>query len=453
MSRVQALSRMVLAGGAVPLAVSLVCLPASAAPLDDMLRALVPGHPAVRAAESNRAAVEQDVDFFRSGYLPQVDGTIRSGGERTSNVTTRNRAGRGDSESGYVDAFANSGELSVRQPLFDGFETRNRVDAARHTVDSAGYEIRDTVEAVAFRGVQAYLAVLRGQELVALAETNLARHLEVQESVEIQVADGAASEADRFQTDSRVALAETRLREFEGDLVDAQANFLEVFDAPPESLIRPRSPAAALPVRLEDAMALARENNVRVRAAAARYKSAKSRIAAEEASFLPNLNLELSANREKNTDGQRELDTQYQALLVLRYSFYSGGADTASARRAKHEAQRAIHQESEQRRLLDEQVRTSFNNVEVARDRVPLLTRRVDSAERVVGAFREQFSIGQRTLLDLLDVENELFEARVALADGGYQVLSFEYRLLRDLSMLAGYFELPVRTADAGAGD
>ena len=121
---------------------------------------------------------------------------------------------------------------------------------------------------------------------------------------------------------------------------------------------------------------------------------------------------------------------------MVRWNLFQGGANLANTRRLNEVASQAVQSEAEQRRLVVEQMRIDFNARQVASDRIPTLEDRVLAADLVVAAYRQQFQLGQRTLLDVLDVENELFQARVALVAGEFDYRVANYQMLSTIGTL-----------------
>ena len=157
---------------------------------------------------------------------------------------------------------------------------------------------------------------------------------------------------------------------------------------------------------------------------------------AAEAPFMPRFDLELSAAQEHNTNGVRSSGNSYQALTVMRFNLYRGGTDTARLRRAREFVSETMLSSRETNRLIEEQIRVDWNELETARSRLPQLESRVLAATQVVSAYRQQFELGQRTLLDVLDVENELFQSRINLVSGEYEVLFAHFLILETLGQL-----------------
>lgn len=417
----------------------LVSAQADAQTLEEAVKLAVETHPTVAAAEAQKRAREQQIDEARAPFFPRIDGRITSGYERTNTPGTRGRATRGlggNDPEAHVGMQNTNSSFTFRQMVFDGFETWNRMEAAKERSTAAGFQVRDSQELIALRATEAYLSVLRAREIVALAEENVEAHVEVLDDVRIRAQQGGGNIADVRQAEARLALARTRLTELRGDLRDSETDFIEAVGAVPGELELPESPEDAVPEVMDDAVTKSVVNNPAVQAATIRVGAERQDIEASNGVFWPRLDIELQASRNQNIGGSRGPDTFYQAFAVARWNFLRGGGDLARKRRETEEASRAVQLEAETKRLVEEQARVDFNARQVALERLPTLEDRVLAADQVVAAYRQQFQLGQRTLLDVLDVENELFQARVSLVTGEFDLRVASYQILATMGTL-----------------
>ena len=403
--------------------------------LIEAVRLAVETHPTVKAAEAAWRTRAEEVGEVRAPFFPVVDGRVSSGLEHSDTPGTRGRATRGSDE-GDTDLWHNDSQILLRQLIFDGFETSNRSDAAKTRTRVAGFQVRDSEELIALRAVEAYHDVLRRREIVELAEENVEAHIEVLGDVRIRAREGGGNIADVRQAEARLALARTRLTELSGDLRDAETDFLEAVGTVPEDLSLPEPPEELVPLTVDESVAEALGMSPAVTAANITVEARQEDVEASKGVFWPRLDIELSGQRNQNIGGSRGKEIIYRAFGVLRWNLFRGGGDRARTRRLKELASRAIQLEAEIRRLVEEQMRVDFNARQVALDRLPTLEDRVLAADQVVAAYRQQFQLGQRTLLDVLDVENELFQARVALVAGDFDFRVSNYQILATVGIL-----------------
>jgi len=265
---------------------------------------------------------------------------------------------------------------------------------------------------------------------------NVQTHVDTVEDVRLRAETGGGNQADVRQAESRLANAMDRLLEQKGELRHSAADFKEAVGVLPDELMLPGAPTDKVPVSLEEAITRAHAGNPANRAADLAIDARRADAQATEGPFLPRFDLELAAEQDKDVNGVRSTGNSLQALAVMRWNLYRGGTDTAKLRRAREFVSETMLASRETERLVEEQVRFDWNQLETSSSRLPQLENRVLAATQVVSAYRQQFELGQRTLLDVLDVENELFQSRVRLIEGEYEVLFANYLILETLGDL-----------------
>ncbi len=400
--------------------------PAMGGTLVETVRTAIANNPDVALVRANRRAVDQELRQARARLFPQLDVELRYGPEWSHNDATRSAVDGDDSRL----LARREATLTLRQLLFDGFETPAEIARQRARVDSAARRVRQNSEFVALDAIQAHLEVLRRQGIVDLAERNVRRHEEIVAKVRRLEREGRVSIADLRQAEARLAQAREDLARARGDLADARAAYLRVVGAAPENLVLDPAPEDALPAGREDAAARASVANPAVLVALADVDAAEAELRKVRAGFYPDLDLQLEANYGEGVAGTTRPAGRAAALLVLRYNLYRGGADVAAEREAHHRVNEARARLVKARRAAEEDARTSWNAWETARARVEALRTKAEAQRRTRDAYAQQFELGQRSLLDLLDAENELFLARVSLRTAEFTERFAVYRLL-----------------------
>ena len=417
--------------------IGLLASESNALTIKDAVRIAISTHPDVRGAAAVESAGKQQILDERADFFPTIDGKGESGLEYVNNSTTRGRSSR-PSSGGQpgVSTLHNLGELTATQKIFDGFDTISRVRAAENRTKAARFSLIDTTEAIALRAVEAYLEVNRLRESVRLAEENAGAHSEVVEDAKFSAEGGQGEGADVFQAQSREALSKARLRGIRGQLRRAEADFNEVIGSFPETLDPAIPDLNEMSQSLDDALALAIKNNPVLNSKRSESFAARDDIKASKSSFWPTLDLELTSQRQQNTGGTRGPSLSHKGLFVLRYNFFSGGRDRARYHRSIKLAERASQDEASVQRLVEEQIRFDYANFQTAADRLPFLKARVLASVEVVDGYESQFTIGRRTLLDVLDVKNELFQAKVELVNGFTELKRTQFQFHATLGQL-----------------
>lgn len=393
-------------------------------------------NPEIAAIRSNRRAVEQELRQARGLYYPSVDLRGTFGHELSDNPATRGRATRGPGKSGKVNLTRYETSATITQLLFDGGGVGSGVERQLARVSSARFRVFDTAEAVALRTVEAYIEILRTQETLRIGEENVKAHEKILTRVTARSRGGRGPRSDVDQASARVASAKAALALTRGTLEDAMANYLSVVGEPPENLSAVKAPELELPSNVDEAVALALDSAPAISAAEADIKTGNADIGISNANFWPRIDLEASTSHNRNLDGVRGRNNDYLGQLVMTYNLYRGGIDVARKREALQRLAQARDVLDLARREVEEQTRLSWNALNAARERRVALQGQVTAIQKVLEAYTNQFNLGQRTLLDLLDIQNELFVTRTTLVTEGHTVSFGVYRTLASMGQL-----------------
>jgi adhesin transport system outer membrane protein len=404
--------------------------------LDAAVNRALSTNPELVVVERDRTGIHYQAEEAKGGKRPQVDFEAVTGWEHSNNSTTR---GRGYGEA-HRDMWRNEARLTVRQNIYNGGETKFNVRQQLARYASVSEKLAEAQDNIALQAVDAYLNVVRSMEQVKLARRNLELHQEYVDQINKRAESGRGNMADVRQAEGRYSLAQANLLASQRDQQDAEAFFLRIVGDYPGALTRMEAPHSAVPNSFEDALRLAMEMNPALISAKHDIESANYAVKAADSMYRPTLDAELTAFRGHDLDGIEGMNSEYSALLRLRHNFYSGGSKTArkmglKAVRASAEAQLNV-----ERRLVEENLRQSWHALQTARLRLVPLSQHAVSAEETRDAYKAQFDIGQRSLLDLLDAEVELFNARKSLVDEHYTHDVAAYGILANIGTLAERF-------------
>jgi adhesin transport system outer membrane protein len=407
----------------VPFALSIV-LPAHADTLAQAMQQAMESHPEIQSGVNARLAADKQLTAAKGGYLPSVDLEAGYGREGTDSPSTRN--GSND----HWDTL-NRGEsaLRLRQMVFDGFATSSEVGRQKANVNSRAYALLGTSERTALDVAQVYTDVLRRQEMVRLAEENLKNHQRVYDQISLRSARGVGRLADQDQAEARLAQAQNNLLTEQTNLADARTNYFSVVGSEPVELTDPAGLAGQLPADLQTARRELVENSPILRSAESDVAAAEKQYDAAKSTFYPRFDAELSRAADNNVDGDEGHNNEWQAMLRMRYNLFAGGSNKAELEAKSYQANQALDIRNNALRQLNEELGLSWNALSNARDQLPIARQYVDYSTRVREAYQKQFTIGERTLLDLLDSENELFTASRRMVDLKYTELFAQYRI------------------------
>jgi adhesin transport system outer membrane protein len=204
----------------------------------------------------------------------------------------------------------------------------------------------------------------------------------------------------------------------------------------PDTLDEVAIPADAMPADVDTAVNTAVEASPTVAFARQDIKTAEADVKQQEASLYPDIRLELSASGDDDADGLNQTQYDASALVVFRYNLYRGGADTARIREFKWRLAEAIDAMHTQERKVSDDARVSWTAIEVSHANVEILNREVDAQAKTVSVYKQQFEIGQRGLLDLLDADNDLYLSSDNLITARYAEIFANFRLLATMGAL-----------------
>ncbi len=414
-------------------------------------------HPRVDVVANNRQSIDQELRRARGLYLPQVDLRGAIGPEWADNSNTRTRVGNVGSEMLRRDS-----SLIVQQRLFDGWETDSEVERQQGRSKSASRRVRETSEFVGLDAIEAHIDVTRQRRILQYAEENRQIHQNMLARVRQRVAGGAGTAADVSQAQSRLDQASASVAETQGALDEAIARYRNIVGEAPGQLARADFPRG-LPGTVEEVVALANRQNPTLNISEADIEAADAEAKGTRNVYYPKLNIEGGVNRNEDVGGVPGRNNAASVQLVVRWNLYRGGADLAAERAALGRLSQAKSQRMVAMRNAEEEARRSWAQLQAATQRGAVLESAVTQSTQVRDAYARQFELGQRTLLDLLDSENELFvnksrletvqQARTfaafrVLATGGTLLSSLQVPL-RDEADPAKAVGTPTRTAAA----
>lgn len=383
-------------------------------------------NPDVQINVHRRLISDQEYRQARAAYLPSVDLSLGYGEENSDNSTTRATNG------GDLSLERSEAAISINQMLFDGFKTSNETARQQARRQASAEQVRDSSENTALKVAEVYLEMLRKRRLLELAKDNLVVHQKTLDQVRLLVESGAGRRADIQQTEARLALATSGMLRAEGELRDGEYAFLRVTGEEPSDLAPPPNEevAATLYPTLEATLDQAVTHHPALKTAEASLRAAQSAYEGTNSAFMPRFDLELSASRNDNLDGINGRNDDTLAMVRMRYNLYRGGADKARRQAGAEQVEVAREVLNRTRRAVEEETRMAWNSLNTTRQRLIHLRRHVEASEKVMDSYTEQFKLGQRTLLDLLDSKFELYNARTALVSAEYAELFDLYRVL-----------------------
>ncbi len=422
--------------------------PAHAVDMREAIEAAIASNPQINQAAQNKEAIEFEREQAQGLYLPRVDLEV-SGGYRKLDNPTRRALGTDDDTLNAWEA-----GLTVQQTLWDSGARRSELERQASRTDGAAYRVQERSEFIALEVVRSYLNYLLQERLVAIAEDNVTFHDSLSRDLGEGVDQGSISIADSQQAQERLQAARVRKTNAQEELANAGIDFLTLTGIPIDTVTMPDPVTAAVPTSLEAAIGQARTENPLVLEALADIDAAHAVVRAAKSQLGPKISLEGRARTGEDIDGVEGDTTDLQALLVLRWNLFSGGINTANVQEQVRRASESRYRLHEVSRQAESDVRTAWNRRERQQAQLADLETQSRITDDLLVSYREQFNVGRRSLLDLLDAENTRQNVQVQRETARFASIFAEYKLLATTNQLLKTLNItPPNDATAYARD
>ena len=405
--------------------------PVKALDLSAMVVDSVSAHPEVKEKVHAYRRVVNDRTIAESGWRPSVDLQASTGYFDTETPSTNNES---------VDYNSSSVELALTQNLFNGYDTTNQIAQSKARINAALYDVYDSADNIGLRAIQAYLEVLKQRRLYQLAIENVAAHEKILAQIRERNLSGVGRRSQLQQTEGRLAGAQASLIAQQNNLEDSSTQLHQILGryVDPNSLLEPDLPSVPAKT-LEELTDQALIDHPAMRVADSNIVAAQSDYRRSLKTRYPNIDLRLATEYGNNLDRDDNLDgdsEETSLVLNFTYNFYSGGKNDAESQKKVS----AVYEQKEfaarVRRQVINTLRLSWTADDLLVQQLIFLNAHVIKAGQTVESYREEFFIGQRDLLDLLDAENELNRTRNQYAVARFDSYGARYRIYEGIGRL-----------------
>lgn len=361
-------------------------------------------NPEVLQSYRTYESVLKDKSAAFGRYLPSVDLTASYGSESKTDPIAFQRG------KNYT---RDQTSLSLRQMLFDGFATANEVKRLDKTSQAKLYELETTSQSIALESTKAFVDLVRYRTLTALAEDNYVAHKIIYEQLQLKAKSGVGKKSDVEQAQSRLSLADYNMTVEGSNLHDIEARYERLIgNLPPKDIdealpvnkdIPPTSVEAVKVAQLHNPMLLGTMQDMLAQQAAMNTKTA---------AFVPRVDFRARTDRGNDLAGYDGVHKNDVAEVVMTWNLFNGFTDMNLRNKEQELLQAATNRRDKTCRDMRVELDIAYNDIKKLSDQVNYLDARQISIEKARDAYRKQFEIGQRTLVDLLNAENEVFEAK-----------------------------------------
>lgn len=381
-------------------------------------------NPETEAVSNNRRATDEELKQAKALYLPSIDMRADTGYESIYSEPD-------GSVPGHSDLWRSQAGITLTQMLFDGFATKYENQRQYHRVRSASHRVRESAEYKGLDVIEAYLDILRQRELLQISQENLQRHNEIMSQIIESANAGRTTQADVEQTKARVNAAEAQEAAVRESLRNAETNYRRVVgDAPQPDIQVPVPPRNVLEENLEDEVKQVLTHSPTIDIKEADVNVADAEREATKSTFYPKVDFQAGASIGDNLSGVEGRTQDASALVVANWNLYRGGGDVARSRELVYRFAQAKDERNAAARAIEQDVRQTWASMESAGARATAFRKQADANGMVVEAYKDQFNLDRRTLLDVLDSQNEWFVSRSNAINNGYLEMFAVYRLI-----------------------
>jgi len=380
--------------------------------LKDMVEKTIMSNPEVQARYHKFLEAGYEQDVARGNFMPNagIVSTYRNQEEKVK-------------QTGNTGVPSMNNELVLRQMIFDGFATSNDVKRLGHASRVRYYELQSAMQNTTLEFIRAYIDSLRYRQLSQFAKDNYVVHKQLFDRIQERVTAGVARKVDLEQASGRLALAEANLLTEMTNLHDVTARMQRIYgELPPSTLEAPTFFNAGVEPTAIEALKVAYQQNPDLLSTIEDIQAKQNEIKTNEGRYYPRLDLQARKNLGTSSDGRNSTSAADVLELTMNFNLFNGFSDSNLIKQTAEKLNGARDMRDKACVDTRQLVSIAYNDINQLKEQRTYRERHTNSIENAREAYRKQFDIGQRTLLDLLDTENEYFQAKRALANAEYDL-------------------------------
>jgi len=401
--------------------------------MEEMVQETLDKNPNMQKDIGTYRAVEYDLDKAKAGWKPNVDLRGDIGYEHTDKSYEQNSV-----LDTTTDLARSSATIIATENLFEGFATESGIKEQESRILSARYNTLQNANALALRASEVYIEVLRQKSLLDLFEENVNNHERIYGLIREKTEAGSGRRSDVEQSEGRLALAYSNYIAQVNNYQDAVVNFERIYGEAltASSLEMPLAPS--LPAdTYEGLYAIAQQYNPTLQLERENINVQQARYAKEKGNFYPSVDLELAAEANKNVQGYEGTNNNARGLVKLYYNLYRGGTDEAT--RLQNLTYVTVQKESfnEQQRAVKEKLKLAWLTHQITYRQIRCIRLHVEYSKKTAESYAQEYQLGRRSIVDLLNAELEYNDARKQLKNAESDLLFSRYRILEAIGLLS----------------
>ncbi len=394
-----------------------------AQPLKDALSFAYKNNPSLQAQRANLHSIDEGIAQANAGFYPNINlnGNI--------NWLKPYYDNNNDSRDFY------SMGIGITQNIYNGGGTIASVKKADAKIMATRARLESEEQSILLKAATAYMNMLRDQSVLELNHQNEIRLYRQLEATTDRFEVGEVTRTDLSQAKSRVSGAQADSISAEGNLDVSRALFKQLIGVKPTELSSPNTDFN-LPTSLNDAIALAKENNPNIKAAHNDFDAAKQELNIKKSSLLPSLNLSGDANYNHDVAANNLRGKELKIGAAIKIPLYQAGMAKSYVRQAKQSLESSSYQLKDSINKAVEAATSAWNNLQTQQARIISFNDQVDASSVALDGVEQEASVGSRTVLDVLDAEQELLDAKVNLVRTKRDEIVAKFELLNAIGGL-----------------
>ncbi len=399
----------------------------SADTLKDVVSSVLDTNPIVNERLRNYNATKAEIGIAEAGYYPTINFESAAGRKTTGRIES-------DIANQTYNVFQNS--LILKQNIFSGFSTTEKVDYRQMSALAAAYNYLEKANDVALQAVNVYTNLQKEKALLDNSELNVRHNELTYEKVQKAYNAGILTLSEVSKIHASLSLAKSNMMLQKNRLENAHNNFRRVVGRPTSLKVLTKvNSNLKLPANRKQAEKYALEYNPSILVGKYNVKGAEALYRESKSAFYPKVDFVLSQNYNENYNEFIGTDDRSQGLVVASYNLYNGGADEANKLNRMSKLNQEVAVVDDLNRQVIENINFSWNSYELSLDQIPFLEEYKSQSQMTLKLYVREYKLGKRSMLDLISAENDFKRANDELISAQYNLLLSKYRIMHDMGL------------------
>jgi adhesin transport system outer membrane protein len=401
--------------------------------MEEVVKDVLEKSPVIQEKIKYFRSVKQDVNMAETGYYPKLDLVASYGREKTENSTYSYPS---------ISLTMHEVSLILTQNIFEGFGTQYDIQKQIARLKSAAYGVVEQADKTALDMIETYIDLLKQKELLELSNTNVQTKQNIHNKLQERIDSGVGINSEIQQSTSRLALSQSNYVSQLNNYEDAITNFKKIYGAivDPEKLDIPQN-VLGLPKSFQGAFEEAKLKHPSLHVQRANIEVVKNNYELTKTNNYPTIDFEIRQDWTENTSGIEGDDDSTSALIKVNWNLYNGGSDSYNKQKSISEWHKELESYNDLVRSVEERLSLAWNASEFIKKQIGYLELHEQMSKMTLDSYLAEFDLGRRSLLDILDTEEELYSAKRELVNSKYDALLAQYRILEAMGILSTYID------------